>query len=267
MLAGDIDGLPDFVAPELLPQFEGDARFRIAIGSSEGETILAINNARPPFNDVRVRRALAHAVDRRAIIDGAMFGYGAPIGSHFAPHHPAYVDLTSRYPYDPDRARALLAEAGVTGLRPTLKLPPPPYARRSGEIVAAQLRAVGIEPHLENVEWAQWLEQVFTSKDFDLTLVSHTEPMDIEIYARDDYYFNYRSPALKRIMAALDAATEEPARIALLQQAQRLIAEDCVNVFLFQFPKIGVWRSGVEGVSVNAPIQANDFSATHWRRA
>ena len=89
------------------------------------ETILAINNTKPPLDDIRVRRALAHAIDRQAVIDGAMFGYGTPIGSHFAPHHPAYVDLTDRYPFDPEKAKALLNEAGHgNGLTFTLKLPP-----------------------------------------------------------------------------------------------------------------------------------------------
>jgi peptide/nickel transport system substrate-binding protein len=60
-----------------------------------------------------VRQAIAHAIDRQEIIDGAMFGYGTPIGTHFAPHHPDYVDLTGLSPHDPDKARALLAEAGV----------------------------------------------------------------------------------------------------------------------------------------------------------
>jgi peptide/nickel transport system substrate-binding protein len=105
MLAGDVDAFANFPAPEALAQFENDPRFQVVIGSTEGETILAINNARPPLDDVRVRRALAHAVDRQAVIDGAMFGYGTPIGSHFAPHHPAYVDLTGRYPHDPEQAR------------------------------------------------------------------------------------------------------------------------------------------------------------------
>lgn len=267
LMADDVDGVPDFTAPELLPQIQRDRRFRIAIGASEGETILAINNGRGPLSDIRVRRALAHAIDRRAIIDGAMFGYGTPIGSHFAPTHPAYVDLTARYPFDPARARALLVEAGAAGMRLTLKLPPPPYARRGGEIIAAQLRAVGVDARIEAVEWAPWLEQVFGAKDYDLTIVSHTEPLDIGVYARDDYYFDYHSDAFKRVMDAYARATSEDERVASLQAAQRQIAEDCVNVFLFQFPKIGVWRKGVEGVAINAPIQANDLTRARWVRA
>ena len=84
--------------PKTLAQFEADPLRTVVVGSTEGETILSTNNARPPFDDIRVRQAMAHALDRDAVIDGAMFGYGTPIGSHFAPHHPAYVDLTGRYP-------------------------------------------------------------------------------------------------------------------------------------------------------------------------
>ena len=87
-----------------------------------------------PFNILKVRKALAHAIDRKAIIDGAMFGYGTPIGTHFAPHHPA-VDLTSQSQYDPELSKKLLSEAGFPdGFTTTLKLPPPAYARKGGEL-------------------------------------------------------------------------------------------------------------------------------------
>ena len=138
---------------------------------------------------MKIRKAIAHAINRQAIVDGAMFGFGTPIGTHFAPHHPDYVDLTAQSNYDPEKSKSLLSEAGVSGgLTLSLKLPPPSYARRGGEIIASQLREVGIETIIENLEWSQWLEQVFKGKDYDLTIVSHTEPMDIGIYGNPNYY-------------------------------------------------------------------------------
>jgi peptide/nickel transport system substrate-binding protein len=265
MLAGDVDAFANFPAPESLPQFEADPRFKVVIGTTEGETILAINNARKPFDDVRVRRAMAYAIDRQAIIDGAMFGYGTRIGSHFAPHHPAYVDLTGAYPYDPAKAKALLAEAGLAdGFKATLKLPPPTYARRGGEIIAAQLAKVGIELEIIPVEWAQWLEQVFKGKDYDLTIVSHTEPMDIGIYARGDYYFNYHNPKFNEVMDKLAAAVDTKEQYALLGEAQRILSEDEVNVFLFQLAKDGVWNAKIKGLWENSPVQANDLTEVTW---
>lgn len=264
MMAGDLDAFPNFPAPENLSQFEADPRFQVVVGSTEGETILAMNNKKPPLDNIKVRQAITHAIDRQAIINGAMFGYGTPIGTHFAPHNPAYVDLTAQSAYDPEQSKALLAEAGISDLTLSLKLPPPSYARRGGEIIAAQLREVGINVDITNVEWAQWLEDVFKAKNFDLTIVSHTEPMDIGIYARDDYYFQYGDPAFKAIMADLDNATDPAKRTELMQAAQKKIADDYVNAYLFQLARTGVANAKLKGLWPNSPTQANDMTGVYW---
>ncbi|MCJ8308868.1 MAG: ABC transporter substrate-binding protein [Rhizobiaceae bacterium] len=265
MLAGDVDAFANFPAPETIPQLRADPRFNVVIGSTEGETILSTNNTKPPFNDVRVRQAIAHAIDRQAIIDGAMFGLGTPIGTHFAPHHPAYVDLVGQYPLDLEGAKKLLADAGYpNGFKATLKLPPPSYARRGGEIVASQLRKIGIELEIIPVEWGVWVPEVFKAKDYDLTIVSHTEPMDIGIYARDDYYFNYNSDAFKATITKLNETTGEADRYALMAEAQKIITNDAVNGFMFQLAKAGVWNAKINGLWENSPVQANDLTGVSW---
>ncbi|MEO9778883.1 MAG: ABC transporter substrate-binding protein [Sedimentitalea sp.] len=265
VMAEDVDVFAGFPAPENLPQFEAESRFQVLVGSTEGETILSTNNKQPPFDDIKVRQALAHAIDRQAIIDGAMFGLGTPIGTHFAPHHPAYVDLTGNSAFDPEKAKALLAEAGLAdGFETTLHLPPPSYARRGGEIVAAQLAEVGITAEIINVEWAQWLETVFRGKNFGLTIISHTEPMDIGIYARPEYYFQYDNKAFQDLMADLNRTTDEAKRTELLQQAQTILSEDYVNAYLFELAFPTVAKAGVQGLWVNAPTQATDLTAVSW---
>lgn len=265
MMAEDIDVFSGFPAPENLPQFEADPRFQVLIGSTEGETILAMNNKQAPFDNVKVREAVSHAIDRQAIIDGAMFGYGTPIGTHFAPHNPAYVDLTGNSAFDPEKSKALLAEAGFPdGFETTLFLPPPSYARRGGEIIAAQLAAVGIKAEITNVEWAQWLEAVFKGKNFGLTIVSHTEPMDIGIYANPDYYFQYDNPAFQELMTKLNSTTDPDMRTAMLGEAQNMISADYVNGYLFQLAALSVAKAGVQGLWSNAPTQATDLTAVSW---
>ncbi|WP_040609826.1 ABC transporter substrate-binding protein [Pseudooceanicola batsensis] len=265
MMAEDLDVFPAFPAPENLPQFDADPRFKVLVGSTEGETILAINNKLPPLDDVRVRQAIAHAVNRHEIIDGAQFGYGTPIGTHFAPHHPDYVDLTEMSQHDPEKARTLLEEAGVSlPLQLKMTLPPPSYARRGGEIIAAQLRQVGIEAEIENVEWAQWLEATFRGYDYGLTVISHTEPLDINIYARPDYYFQYDNAEFQKLMEEVGVESDPDKRSEMFRQAQTTIAEDYVNAYLFQLPLLTVAKTGVEGLWENAPTQAADMTAVHW---
>ena len=265
VMAEDVDVFTGFPAPENIPQFEADPRFQVLIGSTEGETILSINNQREPFDNVKVREAVAHAIDRQAIIDGAMFGYGTPIGTHFAPHNPDYVDLTQMSAYDPEKSKALLAEAGFPdGFETTLHLPPPSYARRGGEIIAAQLAEVGIKAQITNVEWAQWLETVFKGKDFGLSIVSHTEPMDINIYANPDYYFQYDNAEFQSLMTEFNKTADPAARSEMLAKAQRIIAEDYVNGYLFQLAFPTIAKAGVEGLWVNAPTQATDLTGVSW---
>jgi ABC-type dipeptide/oligopeptide/nickel transport system permease component/ABC-type transport system substrate-binding protein len=261
----DVDAFPDYPAPENLAQLRQDPALKVISASSEGEVILAINNRSGPLADVRVRRAIQHALDRRAIIDGAMYGYGQPIGSHFPPQNAAYVDLTGLYPHDVAKAKALLAQAGYpNGLTLTMKLPPPNYARRSGEIAASQLAAAGIKVKIENLEWAQWLDQVFGRHAFDLTVVSHAEPMDYDIYDRPDYYFGYRNADFHALMTALKATTDDGQRTAILQQIQRKIADDAVNGFLFQFPRLGVYDARLKAIFVNSPTQTVDLHAAYF---
>ena len=264
VLSGDVQAFP-FFPPDAVSQIQSDPRFKVVIGSTEGETILSINNKKPPFDNLKVRQAISYALDRKAIIDGASGGLGTPIGSHMSPANKAYVDLTGEYPHDPAKAKELLKEAGFgNGIKATLKLPPPAYARDGGQIIASELRDVGIDLEIIPVEWAQWLDQVFTKKDYDLTIVSHTEPNDIDIYSRPDYYFNYQNPEFNKVIEELNLTSDEAKRNELLGKAQKILADDAVVGFLFELPKVGVWDAKLTGLWQNAPIQANDLTKVKW---
>jgi peptide/nickel transport system substrate-binding protein len=266
LLAGDVDAFPRFGNLDSLAQFQGDARFKVTTGGTEGKTILAMNNKKKPLDDLKVRQAIAYAIDRKAIIDGSGNGLGAPIGSHLTPNDPGYVDLTGQYPHDAAKAKALLKEAGVTTpLQLSLILPPPAYARKGGEIIAAELADVGIEAKIENVEWAQWLSGVYTGKNFDLTIISHVEPLDIGIYANPGYYFQYDNQDFRDIIAKLSAVPDLETYKKYMGDAQRKLADDCVNAFLFQLPQVTIADAKLNGLWKDSPIFANDLSALSWK--
>ena len=265
LLAGDIDGMPRFGALQSLKQFQGDARFTVEAGGTEGKTIVSINNKKKPFDDVRVRRAIAAAIDRQAVIDGAQQGFGKPIGSHMVPSDAGYVDLTGVNPYNPEKAKALLKEAGVAlPLNVTLTLPPPEYARKGGEIVAAQLAKVGINAKIENVEWAQWLSGAFKG-NFDLTIISHVEPLDFDRYADPAYYWGYDSKAYRDLVAKYNSTGDSKARLKVLGDIQKQLAADSVNAYMFQLPQFAVSKKNLKGLWSSSPIFANDMGAVSWQ--
>ena len=146
----------------------------------------------------------------------------------------------------------------------TLTLPPPPYARRGGEVVAAQLAKVGVQAKIENVEWAQWLAGAFKG-NFDLTIVDHVEPLDYMQYANPQYYWGYDSKPFRELAARHAQALNKAERAQLFEQMQRLIATDAVNVFLFNRQNVTVAKKGLKGVWVNSPIFANDLASMSWQ--
>jgi peptide/nickel transport system substrate-binding protein len=265
--SNNVDAFPRFANLQAIDQFKSDPRFEVVIGGTEGKTILAMNNKRKPLDDLKVRQAIAYAIDRKAIIDGAMNGLGTPIGSHLTPNDPGYIDLTGLYPHDTEKAKALLKEAGVTTpLELSLILPPVAnYARQGGEVIAAELAEVGINANIQNVEWAQWLSGVYKDHNYDLTIISHVEPLDIGIYANPSYYYQYDSPAFQEIYKKVTTAANLEAYKAALVEAQKKLAADAVNAFLFQLPNVTVANAELQGLWKNAPIFVNDLSALSWK--
>ena len=268
LLAGDIDLIGTSLTPEQFLQARSTDGIVATEGSATTEITMALNTSRAPLDDVRVRRAITHAIDKAAIVEGAMFGLGTIIGTHMSPAEPYYLDLSDTYPYDPDMARELLAEAGYPdGFELVFELPEP-YAleRRAGLVVAEQLEAVGIEVDLRIVEWATWIQRIFLGAEYQATIIGHSEPRDIGIYADPSYYYRYDNPAIGELLARAEAAPSPEAERAAYQEIARIIADDAVNVWLFSPPYLVAARSDIHGFWTDQPTPAIDLTEVYRSR-
>jgi peptide/nickel transport system substrate-binding protein len=258
--AGDIDVIGWIGSPETALELAKDKRYKVLAGASTAETILSTNNKVKPFDNLKVRQAMAHAIDRQMILDLAMSGFGTAIGSHWSPAAPYYVDLINTYPYNPEQAKKLLSEAGYPdGFDAVLQVPGKyAYSVRSGEVIVDQFAKVGIRLKMENIEWGQWIERIFKNKEYQLTIIGHSEAWDIGIYANPNYYFQYDSQEFRDAYAKALKAPNEEEKAKWFGRCQEIIARDAVNGFLFSQPSLPVLKANVMGWWKNYPTIALD---------
>ena len=266
--AGDIDIIGWLLAPELAPAISKDKRFKVLAGASTSEVIMSTNNKAKPFDNKLVRQAVAYAIDRDAVNELVISGYGTKIGSHWPPVTPYYKDMTGRFPYDPAKAKKLLAQAGYpNGFEANIKLPVIyPYAQRAGEVIADMLGQVGIKLEIEVVEWGVWLDRVFKQKDFQLSMIGHAEAWDIGIYANPNYYFQYDSQEFRDAYDKALKAPNEAEKAKWFGRCQEIVAEDAVNGFLFLSPALSAMKAELMDWWENYPTIAMDSSEVWWKK-
>ena len=258
-LTGDIDVIGTVLTPETISQFSDD-RFDVIEGPTNAEVVLSFNNAKGPLTDIRVRKAIKYALDRQAIMDTVMNGYGSLIGTMVPPTDPWYEDLAGLYPYDPEKAKQLLAEAGQENLRLRLRLPSSPYAVSAGQVVKSQLAKVGIDAEIDVLEFpARWLDEVLTKHNYDMSIVQHNEARDISHFGNPDYYFGYDSAKVRDLMTKADSGPPDQ-QVPTMEDAARQLAEDAAADWLFLFPYIAVADSDLSGVPQSAVEESFDVT-------
>ncbi len=260
MLSGDLDVISNLQAPDALSQFADTSRFTTISGTTNGEVVLGLNNTTEALAKPEVRRALTMAIDRKALRDTVWNGQGTLIGSMVVPTDPWWEDLSSLTPYDPERAKELLAEAGYEdGLTLRLRVPVIPYAVKSAQFVASQLRDVGVTATIEELEFTRWIPEVLTNGDYDMTIVGHVEARDIAKFANPNYYWHYDSAEFRRLFTLADEAGEADAP-PLMKQAARYLAEDAAAIWLFALPNLVITKSTITGVAQNATSLSFDLT-------
>jgi peptide/nickel transport system substrate-binding protein len=266
--AGDIDVMAFGLGPESVEVVRRAANLQLVQGETTNDVILALNNSKKPYSDVRVRRAITHAIDKPEVVKGAMFGLGRVLGSNVDPLNPYFVDMAKAVPYDPARAKQLLAEAGYpNGFEATLRVTPQyPYTVRTGEVLIDQLAKVGIRVKLEQIEWGQWLDRVYTNADYDMTIIGHAEAWDAGNYANPKYYYRYDSPRFQAVFQESEGTLDDKKRRELYVQLQKIMADEAPVVWLYVYPRLVAAKKGIQGIWKDLPTPSLDLAEVSWAK-
>lgn len=247
-LDGSVDVLTA-VQADLAPQLEDSGEFTLTRGRTTDKGTLAFNSTRAPLDDPRVREALRLAIDHEGLAEST--GLGTALYGPIPELDPGYEDLSDVAPYDPERAKELLAEAGVEDLELTLTIPSF-YGATVPTILVSDFNDIGVTLEVNSVEFSAWLQDVYTNKDYDLSFVLHVEPRDFGNFANPDYYFTYDNPEVQSLYAEALAATDADQSAELLAQAARIVSEDNAADWLYNGVTITAVGTGVSGFPVDS---------------
>ncbi len=265
LLTGDFDVI-DTVAAADYPAVEGNPDLELVREPSGLVLVAALNNRRPYLDDARVRQALNYAVDKETVLEVA-YGGGTPVGAFMEWGSPWYPEGLEAYPYDPERAQALLAEAGVPDdWTLDIALPQPYQAHiQAGQIVQDMLSQVGVESDIRIVEWGVWLGEIYGgARDFDVTVVGHTGKLDptgrLDGYGDlEENYVGYDDP---EVVGALEEAaqTSDPeARSVLYDEVLMQMQGDAPFLYFGTPFRTYARRENVEGFWITPLLDTFDF--------
>lgn len=222
--------------------------FQVVLSTELQFVQLIQNRARATQDDLRVRQALVHALDREAICDAVYFGFCEVSEQPFPPGYYAFnTDIDQvPYPYDPDRARELLAEAGVTDLQLGMLVGSGlTQLVQLAEVIQAQFAEVGVTLTISQVDASQVADLMFAQESSDTSLGGASGRPDPSQYLygrmRGDSFGNpggHSTPKMEELITQSIAETDPDARESVLQAASREVAESLleINVVIPQIP-------------------------------
>ena len=236
---------------------------------------LYLNNAAEPLNDLKVRQALNYAVNVEDVMLITNDGLGTPIGSSIYPSFGKYFmpELADAYPYNPKKAKELLTEAGYPdGFSLTITAPSN-YAVHvnAAQVIAEQLKNVGIDAKINLVEWATWLSDVYQGRNFEATVVGFdasflTARALLERWISDNSknMINFNDPEYDRVLKEAFAATNEEEQTALYKQAEKILSDDAANVYLMDPNDLTVISKKLDGY-IFYPLFVIDLAKIYYK--
>lgn len=235
--------------------------------------LLALNNSVEPLNNKEVRQAITYAINKQDIIDGAFGGFGTPLYTNFSPVMAAYYnqDVEKGYEYNADKAKELMKDAGYeNGFTMTLTVPSN-YQNHvnTAQIIKEELKAINIDVEINPVEWAVWLDDVYTNAKYESTVIGLTgklDPSDVLGRYASDYpknFFKYSNPDYDKLVAEAQVETDEAKRAELYKQCQQILTDDAAAVWTCDPNLITACRKDLKGFKAY-PVTFKDFSSLYY---
>ncbi|MEU8873788.1 ABC transporter substrate-binding protein [Streptomyces javensis] len=261
LLTGTINVIGDMQSPDTLFRFQNNPKYKVIEGSTNSEVVLSLNNGSGPLRNRKARQAVRYAIDHKALLDTCWGGRGKLIGSMVPPTDPWYQNLTNQYPYDRDKAKKLLEESGEAGHTLRLRIPTLPYAIACGTVVKSQLEQAGFKVRLDQLEFpAAWLSTVFKNADYDMSIIGHVEPRDMQtVFGGKGYYTGYDNPEFRALLKKADQGTKKE-QITYMRAAARLLSKDAAADWLFLLPMLTVADKDITGLPVNYVSESMDLT-------
>ena len=214
-----------------------------------------------------------YAVNKDNIIYGAFDGYATRLDSNFSPVMGSYYnsDVENYYPYDPGKAEALLAEAGYPdGFEFTITVPAN-YQQHvnTAQIIAEDLKRVGIKAEIRLVEWGAWLEDVYSNGNYETTIIGLTgklDPYEILVRFVSDFrrnFFHYNNPLYDKLIKEAMVETDEERRAELYKECQMILTEDAACVWTCDPNLVIAARKDLKGYKAY-PLTFTDLSALYY---
>lgn len=267
LLSGAIEAV-EFVDPEDLPTLTANPKVAIKKELTSLIMVMAMNNSKPPLNDLRVRQAVNYAIDKATVLDVA-YG-GGKVGSTFMDTgNDYYTDFSSLYPYNPEKARQLLKEAGVGDKEFTIHVPQNyPLHVKAAELYQQMLEKVGMKVKLQLVDWSTWLSSVYTGGNYEFTVVGHTGKLDpdgtLAGYGTGKYVKWINATVADNLKKAV-SISDYAARKKLYTEALEIMAKEVPFVYLGTSYRYVATRSNVVDFRMTPNIDTFDFRWTELK--
>jgi len=268
LVSGQLD-IVYMVGNDDVPILEKSEDVKLVKGLTSLIMVMAINCSAAPFDNLKVRQALNYAIDKQKVLDTAYAG-GKPIGTFMDYGNAYYKDFTNLYPYNPEKAKQLLKEAGVDLSREIKMYLPqnyPPHVK-AGEMYQEMLTKVGLNVKIQMVDWSTWISDVYRKSQFDLTVIGHTGKLDpngtLSGYGKGKYVqWNNDEVASLIEKAAVTMGYEE--RKALYDKALGIMAKEVPFVYTGSSYRIQGLRKNIDGFRMTPNLDTFDFRWTNFK--